>query len=66
MNSLKMVTNHPIVHGELHHFFPIELLSKPYYLPQMNIREGVFRIKKMVTLIVTLENLLINEVICLS
>ena len=31
----------------------------------MNVREGVFDIKKMVTLIVILENLLINEVICL-
>ena len=30
-----------------------------------NIREGVFVIKTMVTLIVILENLLINEVICL-
>ena len=31
----------------------------------MNVREGVFEIKKMVTLIIILENLLINEVICL-
>ena len=31
----------------------------------MRVREGVFGIKKMVTLIVILENLLINEVICL-
>ena len=31
----------------------------------MNVREDVFEIKKMVTLIIILENLLINEVICL-
>ena len=31
----------------------------------MNVREGVFGIKKMVTLILILENLLINEVIFL-
>ena len=31
----------------------------------MNEREGVFEIKKMVMLIVILEILLINEVICL-
>ena len=31
----------------------------------MNVTEGVFEIKKMAILIIILENLLINEVICL-
>ena len=63
-----MVTNHPIVLTKLHQ----EKLPnsnrigiKTILSTSMNIREGVFGIKKMVTLIVILENLLINKVICL-
>ena len=31
----------------------------------MNVREGVFEIEKLVMLVIILENLLINEIICL-
>ena len=48
-----MLTNYTIIHSE-HILFT-----------SMNIREGVFEIKKKVMLIIILENLLINEVICL-
>ena len=44
-------TNHTIVHS--------------HSPSSINVRKGVFEMKKMVTLIVILENLLINEVICL-
>ena len=41
------------------------IATKTILSTSMTIREGVFGIKKMVTLIIILENLLINEVICL-
>ena len=70
----QMLTNHTIVHSELHqenkmpnsNRIGMSKLYIPYILStSMNIREGVFEIKKMVMLIIILENLLINEVICL-
>ena len=41
------------------------IATKTILSTSMTMREGVFWIKKMVTLIIILENLLINEVICL-
>ena len=63
-----MVTNHPIVHSELHQEkIPNSdrIAIKTILSTSMTIREGVFGIKKMVMLIIILEKLLINGVICL-
>ena len=63
-----MVTNHPIVHSEIHQEkMPNSnrIGIKTILSTSRNVRECVFGIKKMVTLIIILENLLINEVICL-
>ena len=68
-----MLTNHTLVYSELHqennmlnsNRTGISKLYTYVLSTSMNIREGVFDIKKMITLIIILENLLINEVICL-
>ena len=64
-----MLTNHTIVHSELHQENKMpnsnRIGIKTILSTSMNIREGVFEIKKMVMLIIILENLLINKVICL-
>ena len=63
-----MLTNHTIVHSELHQVNKMPNSNiigiKTILSTSVNVREGVFEIK-MVMLMVILENLLINEVICL-
>ena len=54
-----MVTNHPIVHSELHQEkMPNSnrIAIKTILFTSVNIREGVFGIKKMVMLILILED----------
>ena len=67
-----MLTNHTIVHSELHqeNKMPnsnIIGISKLYVYSSIYLskhKRRCFEIKKMVMLMVILENLLINEVIC--
>ena len=63
-----MVTNHPVVHSKIHQEkMPNSnrIGIKTILSTSRNIREGVLGIKKMDTLIIILDNLLINKVICL-